>query len=162
MRNQAFAYEKYKNFEVELGVIGKRKNQKIPKIVFLEKFDFFVEFLFDWIYFPLRILGFFNYEILKVNFFEDFDPKKFNLEKFEILIKDELINIKSGKYEMIPYIGWISYFIGLSRFFILIACFFICFFVQIFIYFGFEIIMKIIYFFNSDSDSDKLNDNKEI
>ena len=56
MRNQAFAYEKYRNFEVELGLVGRRKTQKFPKIVFLEKFDFFVEIIFDWIYFPFRIL----------------------------------------------------------------------------------------------------------
>jgi hypothetical protein len=153
MRNQAFATEKYRNFEVELGLIGVRKTKKIPKIVFLEKFDFFVEFIFDWIYFPLRILGFYNYDILKVNFYDNYDPNNFNLEKFEILIKDKLINIKSGKYEMIPYIGWISYFIGLSRLFFLPFTFFITFFTQIFIYFGYEMIMKIIYFINYDDNN---------
>jgi hypothetical protein len=157
MRNQAFVHEKYRNFEVELGLIGVRKTKKIPKIVFLEKFDFFVEFIFDWIYFPFRIFGFFNYDILKINFYENFDPKNFNLEKFEILIKDELINIKSGKYEMIPYINWISYFIGLSRLFILPITLFISFFTQIFIYFGYEMIIKIINFINYEIE----NDNKK-
>lgn len=148
MRNQAYQNDKYKNFEVQMNLLGLKKIEIFKKVVFIERFDFLIELIYDVFYFPFRLLGYMNHHSLLINFMDDFDNKKFNLEKIEILIKDHLINIKKATFILIPYVGWFNYIFGLLRIFILPFAFSVSVLLQTAAYIGIRVILAFFIFNN--------------
>lgn len=160
MRNQAYQHDKYKNFEVQMNLLGFQKKENFKKVVFIERFDYLIELIYDVFFFPFRLLGYMNHHNLVINFMDDFDNKKFNLEKIEILIKDHLINVKKATFVLIPYVNWISYLFGLLRIFILPFAFIVSIFLQIAAYIGIRVILA--YFIFNYNDLDLKKENNEL
>lgn len=141
MRNQAYQHDKYKNFEVQINLLGIKKKETFKKVIFIERYDFFIEMFYDVFYFPFRLLGYYNYHNLLINFMDDFDDNKFNLEKIEILINDHFINVKKATLILNPYVGWISFILGILRFFIIPIVFLLAVFLQLATYLGTRVIL---------------------
>ncbi len=162
MRNQAFHNDKYRNFEVQLNFLGLKKKETFKKVLFVERYDYLIELIFDFFNFPFRLLGYMNHHNMIINFIEDFDNAKFNLEKIEILINDHLINIKKASLILIPYVGWIKYFLSLLRFILIPLVFIVSIFLQISTYIGIRIILSFIIINEETNENVKALENTTI
>jgi len=160
MRNQAYQNDKYRNFEVQIKLLGLTKSEDWAKVVFIERYDYLIELIYDVFYFPFRLFGFMNHHDMLISFREDLDNSKFNLDKIEILIKDHLINVKRATFILIPYVGWISFFFGLCRIFILPMTFFVSVLVQITSYIGIKFILDhFVFSYDEDQALPQINEN---
>lgn len=157
MRNQAYQKDKYKNFEVQLIFQGKIKYEKFKKVVFVERYDYFIELFYDIFYFPFRLFSFMNTNNLKIKFMDSFDNHSFYLEKVEIILTDILINVKHANFYLFPQIGWITYFFGVLRFFIVPFIFLFSIITQLLFYFGIRIILKILKLWNRKETNHNIN-----
>jgi len=103
------------SFEIELTYQMEYETLTTKKIGYIEKRDYYVEYVYKMIYFPFKILGYFNEDKLSYLMIKDLDNKNLTLKKMEIILKKVDLNIKSSRLLFVPITGYFKSLIWSTR-----------------------------------------------